>query len=176
MSQPTIARPSESTAFGPSRFIELLAGLNPGRARTLRTRRVIAFAAATFVLGATACTTPSTHSSPAQPVGLMGIDWVLNDASLTTLVHSVAPGIHIDLRFDADQATGSAGCNSYGAGFQAIGGSISFGPVRSTQKACADQVMAAEAAYLRALEGSTTYKATASTLQLSGGAADLSFT
>jgi heat shock protein HslJ len=107
---------------------------------------------------------------------LLGVEWVLDDASITPLVHSVSPGIHIDLRFDADQATGSAGCNEYGAAFQAIGGSISFGPVNATQKACADQVMTAEAAYLRALDGSTAYKATTSTLHLTGGAADLSFT
>jgi heat shock protein HslJ len=55
---------------------------------------------------------------------LLGVEWVLDDASITPLVHSVSPGIHIDLRFDADQATGSGGCNEYGAAFQAIGGSI----------------------------------------------------
>jgi hypothetical protein len=35
--------------------------------------------------------------------------------------------------------------------------------------------MEAEAAYLRALEGSTAYEATGSTLLLTGGPADLSF-
>jgi heat shock protein HslJ len=109
-------------------------------------------------------------------VGLIGIDWVLDDASIATLVRSVPPGIHIDLTFEGDQASGSAGCNGYGASFQAIGGTISFGPIRQTQKACERPVMEAEAAYLRALEGSTAYEATGSTLQLTGGAADLSFT
>lgn len=84
--------------------------------------------------------------------------------------------VDIDLTFAGDQATGSAGCNGYGATFHAIGGSISFDPIRSTQKACDHRVMAAEAAYLRALEGSTTYKATHTTLHLTGGPADLTFT
>jgi len=132
--------------------------------------------AATLLLGATSCTTPSTNSSPAQPVGLIGIDWVLDDASIASLVRSVPPGIRIDLTFEGDQASGSAGCNGYGASFQAIGGTISFGPIRQTQKACERPVMEAEAAYLRALAGATGYQATGSTLQLTGGAADLSFT
>ena len=109
-------------------------------------------------------------------MGLIGIDWVLDDASIASLVRSVPPGIRIDLTFEGDQASGSAGCNGYGASFQAIGGTISFGPIRQTQKACERPVMEAEAAYLRALEGATGYQATGSTLQLTGGAADLSFT
>jgi heat shock protein HslJ len=88
----------------------------------------------------------------------------------------VPPDIHIHLTFNDDRIDGSAGCNGYGGTFQAIGGTISFGQILTTQRACAKRVMAAEAAYLRALEGSTGYKASGSTLHLTGGAADLSFT
>jgi heat shock protein HslJ len=116
------------------------------------------------------------HSSPAQPVGLLSVDWILDDASLATQVAKIPAGVHIDLRFEGGQVSGSSGCNTYGGTFQAIGGSISFGPLHSTQMACDHRVMEAEAAYLRALEGSTAYEATATTLHLTGGAADLSFT
>jgi heat shock protein HslJ len=109
-------------------------------------------------------------------VDLIGIDWVLDDASIASLVRSVPPGTRIDLTFEGEQARGSSGCNGYGASFQAIGGTISFGPIRQTQKACERPVMEAEAAYLRALEGSTAYQASGSTLHLTGGPADLSFT
>ncbi len=175
MRQRTIRLTSKSTA---ARSLRGGRSVDPqaGRDRTFAFHRLIACAAATFLLGTTACTIPSTHSSPAQPVGLLGIDWVLDDASLATLVHAVPAGIHIDLTFSGDQASGSAGCNGYGASFQAIGGSISFGPIRSTLRACAHEVMAAEAAYLRALEGSTAYHATHSTLHLTGGPVDLTFT
>jgi len=88
----------------------------------------------------------------------------------------VPAGLHIDLRFGTDQVSGSAGCNSYSASFEAIGGSISFGPIQSTQMACENAVMRAEAAYLRALEGSTTYHATHTVLHLTGGPVDLRFT
>jgi heat shock protein HslJ len=109
-------------------------------------------------------------------VGLIGIDWVLDDASLATLVAGVPAGIHIDLRFGTEQASGTAGCASYTLSFQAVGGSISFGPIRSNQLPCRQQLKEASDAYLRALEGSTDYQATSSTLLLTGGAADLAFT
>ena len=109
-------------------------------------------------------------------MGLIGVDWVLDAASLATLVHTLPANVHIDLTFAEDQASGSSGCNTYGAPFEAIGGSITFGPISSTQMACPQRVMAAEAAYLRALEGSTTYKATQTTLHLTGGPVDLVYT
>jgi heat shock protein HslJ len=109
-------------------------------------------------------------------VGLGGIDWVLHDTSLSSLVAKVPPDVHIDLRFEGDQVSGSSGCNTYGASFQAIGGTISFGPFRSTAMACDHPVMALESAYLRALEGTTAYEVAGATLHLTGGAADLTFT
>ena len=101
---------------------------------------------------------------------------MLDSTSLATLVTKVPSDTHIDLRFDTQNVSGSAGCNTYGGGFQAIGGSISIGPLHSTQMACEKHVMAAEAAYLRALESSTAYHATHSTLHLTGGPVDLLFT
>jgi heat shock protein HslJ len=107
---------------------------------------------------------------------LIGVDWVLDNASLATLVASVPAAVHIDLLFTTEQAGGSSGCNHYSAPFQAIGGSISFGPFASTAMACEQAVMKLEAAYVRALEGSTAYHATHSTLHLTGGPVDLMFT
>jgi heat shock protein HslJ len=101
---------------------------------------------------------------------------VLHDASLATLVAKVPPDVHIDLVFTAEQASGSSGCNHYSAPFQAIGGAISFGAFASTAMACEQPVMKVEAAYLRALQGSTAYDATHSVLHLTGGPVDLRFT
>ena len=101
---------------------------------------------------------------------------MLDAASLGALVHTLPANVRIDLTFSADQASGSSGCNTYTAPFRAIGGSISFGPFTSSLHACAHRIMAAEAAYLRAVEGSTTYKATTTTLHLTGGPVDLAFT
>ena len=120
--------------------------------------RLIALAAATLLLVAVACSTAPTNSSPAQPVGLEGIDWVLDDASLALARREGAPG-----RPDRPPLRGRPGervrpgATRYGASFQAIGGTISFGAIRSTAMACEQPVMALESAYLRALEGSTAY-------------------
>jgi heat shock protein HslJ len=91
--------------------------------------------------------------------------------------------VHIDLRFEGNQVSGSSGCNTYGATFRAIGGSISFGPFQSTAMACEHPVMALESAYLHALGSSTAYQVVEPnqqvvrlTLYLTGGAADLTFT
>jgi heat shock protein HslJ len=91
-------------------------------------------------------------------------------------VSKVPSGPRIDLTFNDGQIDGSAGCNGYGGTFQAIGGAITFGQIRTTQRACHKPVMAAETTYLRAFEGSTAYMASSTTLRLTGGAADLSFT
>jgi heat shock protein HslJ len=104
------------------------------------------------------------------------VDWILDASSLATQMAKVPAGIRIDLTFSGNQVSGSSGCNTYGGTFQAIGGSISFGALRSTQMACTHAVMEAEDAYLRSLEGSTAYETTLTTLHLTGGAADLSFT
>jgi heat shock protein HslJ len=106
----------------------------------------------------------------------MGVDWILDTTTLATLVRRLPADAHIDLRFEGDQASGSSGCNTYSGLFRAVGGSISFGAMASTQMACEHQVMAAEAAYMRALEGSTSYEATKTTLHLTGGPVDLVFT
>ena len=104
------------------------------------------------------------------------MEWILDTSSLATQVAKVPTDLRIDLTFTGEQVSGSSGCNTYGGIFQAIGGSISIGPLHSTQIACDHATIEAEAAYLRSLEGATAYQATSTILQLTGGAADLSFT
>ena len=52
-------------------------------------------------------------------------------------------------------ATGSAGCNSYGAGYSSDGASLTFGPMAVTEMACLDPegLMAQEQRYLGLLRG-----------------------
>jgi len=127
-------------------------------------------------LGATACTTPSTHSSPAQPVGLLGVDWILDDASLATQVAKVPGEIPIDLRFEGEQVSGSSGCNTYGGSYDAGDGSLSFGQMQMTLMACEDGLMQLESAYLDALGATTAFQISDSGLLLTGGKVALSFT
>jgi heat shock protein HslJ len=53
--------------------------------------------------------------------------------------------------------TGNAGCNTYSGSYTVDGDKLDIGPVITTKKACAPDIMAQEAAYLRALEAATVF-------------------
>lgn len=70
----------------------------------------------------------------------------------------------VTLNFGTDGTVfGSAGCNSFNAGFEQSGGTVSFKPAATTRKMCPDPaVMEQEQAFLNALVASTS-------VQLEGG-------
>lgn len=75
--------------------------------------------------------------------------------------------------------TGSGGCNTYTASWEASGSdSLTISPVASTKKACAEDVMATEQAYFAALAAVSTYQITGNSLTLrdKDGATQVSFT
>jgi heat shock protein HslJ len=84
-------------------------------------------------------------------------------------VVGVIDGTRLSMVFGADgRLTGSAGCNSYGAGFTADGRGIRIGAPAATRKACArpDGVMAQEAAFLAALQTAATQQREGDWLEL----------
>jgi heat shock protein HslJ len=84
-------------------------------------------------------------------------------------VVSVALRSTLTADFGADgRLSGSAGCNTYIATFEAPGKSLKIGPVASTPKFCADPagVMEQETQYLKALGTATTYRIDADKLEL----------
>jgi heat shock protein HslJ len=74
---------------------------------------------------------------------------------------SVLRGTEITAAFAGAKLTGSAGCNSYSASYEHEGGSLTFGPIATTRKMCAEPegVMEQEQAYLAALESVARYRA-----------------
>lgn len=58
----------------------------------------------------------------------------------------------ITLSFDDTRLSGSAGCNRYFASYSTVGSRFSAGQAGSTMMACAEPIMAQEAAYLSALD------------------------
>ncbi|MFN8473148.1 MAG: META domain-containing protein [Anaerolineae bacterium] len=103
-----------------------------------------------------------------QPVSLTTTRWVaIGYNNGKNAVQSVAAGTEITAIFGTDgKLTGSAGCNSYNAGYQTTGTNIQIEPPASTKKACAQAVMAQEAAYLAALPNASTYTIRDDTLEL----------
>lgn len=77
---------------------------------------------------------------------------------------SLVAGSNVTLNFGTDgTAFGSAGCNSFNAGFEQSGGTVKFKTPAATRKMCPDPaVMEQEKAFLNALVASTT-------VQLEGG-------
>ena len=55
--------------------------------------------------------------------------------------HRPIEGSHITIAFEDGRATGSSGCNSYGAEYQVNGDRIEFGVFESTLMACLDTAM-----------------------------------
>jgi putative lipoprotein len=85
----------------------------------------------------------------------------------------VPDGVVATLRLDDGVASGSGGCNTYSGGYTLEGGSLTFGPLRTTLMMCAEPAASVESSYLAALASVAAWAIDGSTLTLSdeGGAA-----
>ncbi|MFN7164382.1 MAG: META domain-containing protein [Hyphomonas sp.] len=73
---------------------------------------------------------------------LTGADWVIERINGS----AVAAGARVSLAFDSREGriTGRSGCNAYGAEYSVGGEGIGFGPVMTTEMACANALMMQE--------------------------------
>ncbi len=69
-------------------------------------------------------------------------------------------GTEITIAFEGGTASGSAGCNDYGAAYTLDGTSLEFGDIAATEKACLtpEGIMEQEQRYLIVLKGVTDYR------------------
>jgi heat shock protein HslJ len=92
----------------------------------------------------------------AQATALAGTAWQVTAYNNgKQAVVSVTTGSTITIEFMADgRLRGSGGCNSFSGSYTSNAGQLAIGAVGATRRACAepDNVMAQEAAFLRALE------------------------
>jgi heat shock protein HslJ len=110
-----------------------------------------------------------------DPDDLVGVVWVLDDASIARLVDEAPTGAQVTLTFEEGQVHGTAACNSYGGSYDAgDDGSLSFEGFAVTEMACEPPLMTLESAYLEVLGGVTGFEVDA-TLRLTNGGATLSF-
>ncbi len=98
-----------------------------------------------------------------QPTGLAGTSWnVIAYNNGKEAVVSVIIGTEITADFGADgNLTGSAGCNTYTAAYEADDdGNISIGPAATTFMMCSEPegIMEQEQQYLAALQTAATYR------------------
>jgi heat shock protein HslJ len=106
---------------------------------------------------------------------LTGVTWVLDAASMGSLVASPPAEARVDLTFDAGEASGTSACNSYRGSYEVDGSDLTFGPMAGTQMACDQTLMDLESAYLAALGDVSGFELTDEALTLTGGDATLTY-
>jgi heat shock protein HslJ len=92
------------------------------------------------------------------PPQLTGVDWkVTNFNNDRHAVVGVIGESRLTLSFKDGQASGNAGCNNFHGNYQTDGGSIRFGPLATTRRACEESLMTQEREFLSALASAVTW-------------------
>jgi heat shock protein HslJ len=99
---------------------------------------------------------------------LAGTSWdVVSYNNGNEAVVSVVEETELTAVFEADQVSGSAGCNSYFGSYSADEGAIEIGPLAATRRTCAGEGVAEqEAEFLAALESAATYSINGDRLEM----------
>jgi heat shock protein HslJ len=91
------------------------------------------------------------------------------DSAAATIVSGAwqQPGTTATVQFQVDgKVTGFGGCNNFFGTFVATDSTIDIGPLGSTRKACPENIMTAEFAFMQAVESAVTYNIVRETLTL----------
>ena len=98
---------------------------------------------------------------------LTGIEWRVTELSghpVATPLHGERPFIFFDQA--TGQARGYAGCNRFFGGYEMNGGTLKFGPVGATKRACPDLEEGLETEFLKALDATRSWRIMEGALQL----------
>jgi heat shock protein HslJ len=106
----------------------------------------------------------AANGDPAMSDTLTGT-WIVTEVAEAV----IPPGAPVTLEFGEGSLSGKSGCNSFSATLEVTGNDLAPGAAASTRMACGTEVMALEAAFLRALDRLTRYEIAADgTLALYG--------
>jgi heat shock protein HslJ len=101
------------------------------------------------------------------PLALVGTQWRLIALGSGDTTSTAAPDHPALLLFAADgTVSGSTGCNTFHGSYTHSGDSLSFGPLATTRKACEQEVMTQEQAFVQAMEQVTGFSIEGSQLTL----------
>lgn len=126
----------------------------------------------TAVLGA--CDTSSPDPGGAGPVDVTG-DWQLTSGTIDGVVLALVDDSPITLTIKGTEIRGRAACNHYGGEVVVEEGRPRFSVTSMTAMACADPVMAAEAAFTAALPQVVDAARDGDRLMLTGPGVELTF-
>ncbi len=104
------------------------------------------------------------------PILLAGTRWDLVSYGPAGRLQQPPTGAEVTLNFEADQASGRAGCNFYGGSYLLEGSSLSWRDpyFTTTEMACEEPLMQLESAYLQLLSGAEHIRLEDGTLTLEG--------
>jgi heat shock protein HslJ len=92
----------------------------------------------------------SSDPGTQDPAALEGESWILTEM-LTAGGQTEIVQTGVSAQFDGTTISGTAGCNSYHASYEASGSDISFGPIAATKKICPEDEQSTEDRYLQLL-------------------------
>jgi heat shock protein HslJ len=116
------------------------------------------------IFGADGSTLLVFDEAPANP--LLG-RWVVDSYSNGPgAVVAVLPGTELDVVFGIGNVSGNSGCNTFAGTYGTNGNVVRVGQLATTRKACPDDIMAQETAFLAALQGSALIEARTATANL----------
>jgi heat shock protein HslJ len=98
---------------------------------------------------------------------LEGVGWeVTGFHNGRQAVVSLVAGSRITLSLADGTVSGSAGCNTFRAPYSVQGNAVEIGPAATTRKACAEELMAQERAFLAALESAVSWSVAGGVLDM----------
>ncbi|MGH7893459.1 MAG: YbaY family lipoprotein [Candidatus Binatia bacterium] len=110
------------------------------------------------------------HGAPKAGAALEGTYWkLILVGGEPAVILPEAHEAHLTLEAEGKKLGGSSGCNRLLGTYELDGEHLRFAQVGSTRMACAEPLMKQEHAFVQALEGTTTYRATSETLELRDG-------
>lgn len=110
------------------------------------------------------------------PVTDLDGEWVLERGTVGGQPLPLVEEARVSLRIDGSEVGGTAACNQYGGEMDREGDRITIGALSMTEMACAEPIMALEAAYVDGLSRVDTARRDADRLRLTGPATELDFT
>lgn len=99
----------------------------------------------------------SSDPGTQDPAALEGESWILTQM-LTAGGQTEVVQTGVSAQFDGATISGTAGCNSYHASYEASGSDISFGPIAATKKICPEDEQSTEDRYLQLLAEAGSYE------------------
>lgn len=118
---------------------------------------------------------PSPTTGGGGPVDATG-EWRLTRGTNARAAIPIVPGADITLVVDGSTVSGRSACNTYGGQVVVKDGVVQFGDLFMTEMACAEPIMASEAAYHAALAAVRAASRDGDTLTLTGPGVELVFT